>query len=218
MGSYKIYMHISPSGKVYVGQTSKSLPERWLNGKGYAGSTKFMHAIKKYGWDNIQHILVTENLTKPQADVIEIALIDYYQAIGLSYNTARGGTGGNTYAFKTPEELALISKKLSVARTGELNCNYGKHMSDETKRKLSISHTGKYKGTLNPMYGRRGKDSPLYGRKHSDETRQKQSESLKGKNTWALGTKFIHKDGVRKKVKIELVPQFVADGWEIGWR
>lgn len=42
-----IYMHTTPSGKKYIGQTYNSLDGRWANGKGYKGY--FGKIIKKYG-------------------------------------------------------------------------------------------------------------------------------------------------------------------------
>ena len=44
----------------------------------------------------------------------------------------------------------------------------GKHLSDDTKRKISESMTGE--------------KHPLYGKRHSKETKIKMSESMKGEN------------------------------------
>ena len=76
-------------------------------------------------------------------------------------------------------------------RAGKNHPNFGKHWSDETKRKMSDVKKGKYAGENNPMFGVKGKDAPCYGRTgdkhpmfgkhHSDETKKKQSKSLKGK-------------------------------------
>lgn len=51
----------------------------------------FYRAIKKYGWDNIEHKIVISNLTKEQAEEVEKQLISYYKNIGLSYNITNGG-------------------------------------------------------------------------------------------------------------------------------
>lgn len=55
MDNYIVYRHTSPSGKVYIGITSRQPEQRWLNGNGYKDSPKFYNAIKKYGWDNFNH-------------------------------------------------------------------------------------------------------------------------------------------------------------------
>ena len=54
-------MHICPNKKVYIGITSKNVNTRWQNGKGYPNNPYFTNAILKYGWDNIQHIILFED-------------------------------------------------------------------------------------------------------------------------------------------------------------
>lgn len=64
--NYCVYKHTSPSGKVYIGQTSINPLDRWQNGKGYKKQA-FYNAIKKYGWENIKHEILYDNLTKEEA-------------------------------------------------------------------------------------------------------------------------------------------------------
>ena len=47
-----IYCYTSPSGKKYVGQTTKTLAQRAENGNHYRECTAFWRAIQKYGWEN----------------------------------------------------------------------------------------------------------------------------------------------------------------------
>lgn len=50
--TWTVYMHISPSGKRYIGVTSKTnVEDRWRNGKGYQKCPYFYKAIQKYGWE-----------------------------------------------------------------------------------------------------------------------------------------------------------------------
>ena len=60
---WSVYIHISPSNKYYVGITSKTPEERWRNGFGYYTQSYFYNAIQKYGWDNFQHEIISENLS-----------------------------------------------------------------------------------------------------------------------------------------------------------
>lgn len=50
-------------------------------------------AIDEFGWDNIQHNVLFEHLTKEEAEEIEIQLIEKYETtnINFGYNTAFGG-------------------------------------------------------------------------------------------------------------------------------
>ena len=59
--------------------------------------------------------------------------------------------------------------------------NRGKHCSDDHKRKISEALQGRMVGDKNPMYGRRGKNSPLYGRHHTDDRKRKISMALRGR-------------------------------------
>jgi len=89
-----VYVHISPSNKVYVGITSKTAKQRWRNGKGYKRHQPlFYNAILKYGWDNFIHKVLFNNITEKDAKLIEIDLIYYYKKIGKSYNITDGGDG-----------------------------------------------------------------------------------------------------------------------------
>ena len=47
--NYKIYMHKSPSGKVYIGQTKVTARKRWGHGNRYKSCILFQKAIDKYG-------------------------------------------------------------------------------------------------------------------------------------------------------------------------
>jgi group I intron endonuclease len=60
---------------------------------------------------------------------------------------------------------------MSKIFSGEGNPFYGKHHSDETKKKISDSLKGKYKGEKHPFYGKH----------HSKESLQKISNSRKSK-------------------------------------
>lgn len=59
--NYTVYMHISPNNKKYIGVTKNKPEKRWGYGNNYKSSPMFYKAIKKYGWNNIEHkILYTK--------------------------------------------------------------------------------------------------------------------------------------------------------------
>ena len=91
---YKIYVHINKTnGKKYFGQTKQDLRQRFRNGEGYKNSPKFYEAIKKYGWDGFEHILLFDGLTLEEANKKEEELIKEYDTINdkNGYNIAYGG-------------------------------------------------------------------------------------------------------------------------------
>lgn len=87
MGEYLVYVHTLPNGKRYVGMTKQDKERRWANGAGYKRKPKFYEAIQEYGWRNILHEVVAENLTEEQAREIEkeyILMFDCYDENGYN--------------------------------------------------------------------------------------------------------------------------------------
>jgi len=140
MNDYKVYMHKNiVNNKVYIGITSIDPKRRWEGGSGYKYNPYFYNAIKKYGWDNFEHIILDDNLSKDEAEKLEIELISHYKSSvrKFGYNIALGGfTNGkhsdetkskmSEYANnRTPEHLnkisdALKKKVLQYSTDGEL--------------------------------------------------------------------------------------------------
>ena len=203
-GNYCVYVHTSPSGKKYVGQTSKKPEERWgKNGSHYLKKEKngeYMHvafarAILKYGWDNIAHEIVAFNLTKEEADNLEKLLIEKLNTKNrkYGYNLKDGGLGGG-FSEETLKKMSEVHKGIKQSEEtirkrveqlrGENNPNYGKPLSEETKRKLSESLKGRKPSeeTRKKMSeALRGEKNPNYGKPMSEEQKKKLSEANKGK-------------------------------------
>lgn len=149
--NYKLYVHIAPNGKKYYGITKQKPERRWANGKGYEGNQYFTRAIDKYGWSNIQHIVLHEGLDKEEAGELEQYMIQWYDTANrhYGYNISLGGENSS------PTEET--KRKMSKAKKGAKNPNYGKYgekhhcygkpLSEETKRKLSEANKGKNQPT-----------------------------------------------------------------------
>jgi hypothetical protein len=96
MNSYCVYEHLFPNGKRYIGITSTEPETRWRCGEGYKTQKKIANAIKHFGWNNIQHNVIADNLTKEQAASLEEYLIATLDTIESGYNDAIGGDNINT--------------------------------------------------------------------------------------------------------------------------
>ena len=119
MNNYTIYMHKNKiNGKVYIGQTI-SPKNRWQgHGITYKGCRHFYSAILKYGWDNFHHVILCENLSKEEANKLEILLIKSYTALNQSYNIAPGGFG--IIGKRTLQHRKNISKALKGVPKSDL--------------------------------------------------------------------------------------------------
>lgn len=155
-----VYLHRNKSnGKIYVGQTCKTPKARWQNGAGYKTQAHFWAAICKYGWDNFEHTIIASNLTRDEANSLEQELIKQFDTM----NPEKGynkDSGGNGIRFVSEE----TKRKISLSRIGEKNPMYGKHMSEENKKIRSE----KWKGLKNPSFGKTGVNAhhrtPVYKR------------------------------------------------------
>lgn len=93
--AFCVYEHVFPNGKRYIGITSNA-EKRWKNGEGYRTQGKIAKAIKHYGWDNVKHDVILDDLDKEQAIILEKYLISALDTIENGYNTAIGGDNINT--------------------------------------------------------------------------------------------------------------------------
>ena len=139
--NYKVYIHITPNNKFYIGITKNSLKRRWNNGKGYKSCILFNRAIEKYGWENIKHKLLYDNLTKEEAEQKEIELIKKYKSNNekYGYNIANGGSHIGCISETTKEKIRKSKKGKMM---GKENPFYGKKHTENTKKILSENHKG----------------------------------------------------------------------------
>lgn len=162
MKKYCVYVHTNKiNNKKYVGQTCQEPEKRWKNGNGYRKNTYFGKAIKKYGWENFEHEIIASNLTKDEADNFETILIKKLETKNpdKGYNLTNGGDGMVEFRH-----------------------------TEESKKKMSQSHKGKYTGENNPFFGRH----------HSKEAKQKNGEAHRKEN---LSNETLRKMSEAKKGK-----------------
>ena len=140
-------MHKCPNGKVYIGITSRRPKARWVCGNGYIKNDHFYRAIQKYGWENIEHIIVEQNLSKNDAAELEIKLIKEYKSndYKFGYNMSSGGEFGGSGVIVSQETRAKLSQKRKGRKLPEYVKNKiseslkGHYISEETKKKISQS-------------------------------------------------------------------------------
>lgn len=79
------------NGKVYVGQTWKTLTERFDDGQGYKGCKYLFNAIKKHGKDKFRYSILEIVETQVDADKVEAFYIDVFNSMDheKGYNLTR---------------------------------------------------------------------------------------------------------------------------------
>ena len=191
--NYCVYVHVSPSDKHYVGQTKLNFWRRWgADGKGYKKDQPYFHnAINKYGWDNFEHVILKENLTKEEADYWEKYYINLWDCTNRSkgYNLTNGGDGskGAKRSEETKEKI-----RQSKLRT---------KLSEETKRKIGTASKGHYVSKeVKKKIGdaQRGEKNHNYGKTASEDARRKMSEAKSGEKNHNYG-KHLSED-IKKKI------------------
>lgn len=151
--NYCVYKHTSPSGKVYIGITCMKPETRWANGKGYR-TQMFYRAIQKYGWQNFEHQILFNGLSKDEAERKEVELISLYQSNDgeHGYNVDNGGCSCGSHSEATRKKLSvnMIGDKRNKGRvhTEEARINMskahkGKRLDESAKRKISEFNKGK---------------------------------------------------------------------------
>lgn len=164
MKKFIVYMHENKiNHKKYIGITCQKPTQRWRGGKGYKIGA-FKNAIDKYGWNNFEHKILYENLSKEDACIKEMELIEKYKTMDkkYGYNLCEGG-----------------------------NLTIGYHHNNYSKEKMSKAKQGLYDGKNNPMYGKKGILAPMYGKHLTEEHKRKISEAKKGKANYY--TKILYK-------------------------
>lgn len=115
------------TNKWYVGQSVVCMKDRWNRYKLLKcdGQPKLFNALKKYGYDNFEKIVLEECEPSQQLlDEREDFWMKHYDSIDNGYNIRGAGSRG-----KIAEETKV---KLSLANTGYQH-------TDEAKKKMSVS-------------------------------------------------------------------------------
>ena len=123
MREYSVYVHISPSGKRYVGITCCEPEKRWSNGKGYKCCSSLNEAIKKYGWDNFSHQILIDGLCKESAEALERQFIDRWNTANplCGYNLKLGNKHGESAKKKIGDKNRAKWKEKRIERIREEN-------------------------------------------------------------------------------------------------
>lgn len=166
---YSVYMHKFPNGKVYIGATGMKPEKRWGR-NGILYKSKIMQeAIKEFGWENVEHIILFENLERKEAESKEVEMI-------LKYRSCEREHGYNSIPkSNTPVHSDKTRLKMSMTRKG-------RKPSEEHRKALSRAATGR---KISAEAIQKIRESHL-GSHLSEEHKSKISKSCKGKGAKAV--------------------------------
>ena len=185
-----IYKYVSPSGKVYIGQTVNEKHRRrlFMNLGCSYGGVKIDNARKKYGPDNFEYtVLVKVTGDEPEEfrsylNQLEVGFIRMYDSYNNGYNSTKGGEGVSGYTISDETREKLIRSHIGKKRSEESKKKQseslkGREISEEWRKKIGEANKGK-KLSLEHCE-KIGKSKR--GRKVSDEQKKKMSEIMKGR-------------------------------------
>jgi hypothetical protein len=198
------------SGKYYIGMHSTDNLK-----DGYMGSgRRLRYSINKYGKDNhtrevLEYCSSREELKSREAEIVSLNEIAKEDCINLVV----GGEGG--FISEIAKLGRIATNKILEERYGD---NYTSKMLKEYHDNLSEEERLKRGENIKNGLKRIGHNHATFtDKKHSDESKQKMSESMKGKGTGKsnsqYGTCWVTNETENKKIKKELLPDYESEGW-----
>lgn len=201
MKSYTVYKHTTPSGKVYIGITQQKPTDRWKNGRGYNKGQLFSKAIAKYGWDNIKHEIIFQNLSKEEACEKEIEMIaKYHSNISENgYNVLEGGICSPPSAEARKKSSEVMKAKWQDADFRENTRTHmkGKKRSEKARENIAVAQKKRFE---NPLEREKISQRQI-GKTRTEEAKKKTSETLKKHYEDAENIKHLIESHPGKKIK-----------------
>jgi group I intron endonuclease len=187
---YSVYCFTNKiNNKKYIGLTH-NIKERYKKHKyGSKRCPSFSLAIKKYGFNNFDFFILSENLTSNEAKLIERSFIKSLNS--MSPNGYNRTEGGDSSVKHTKETIEKIKEKNRIYRLNNPHPMLGKKHSEESKeliRKYALNRKDRPEGELHWNFGM----------KHTESTKEKMSLSQSlGKNGFSkkvidLNTNIIY--------------------------
>ena len=139
---YTVYRHYNRlTNKSYIGMTSLEPKRRWNNGNGYQDNSKMWNDIQNSDWNtDWKHSIIRQFEDKDEALKYEAFMIAMLGTVRNGYNTSAYSSHSCKHSKETRRKISDNHADFS----GKKHPMFGKHHSEETKKKMSESHIGKH--------------------------------------------------------------------------
>lgn len=140
--------------------TSQEPKERWDSGWGYKNNSKMWNDIKESDWNTAwEHNILGKFEKKQEALNVEEMFIWLFDSTNEGYNIS----SYDSNHYKRSDETCRKISDNHADFSGENNPNFGKHHSEESKKKMSEAQTGE--------------KNHMFGKHHSEESKKRLAES-----------------------------------------
>lgn len=188
-----IYCLTSPSGKKYIGQTSRTLEKRLKEHEAGGGCRILNNAIAKYGINSFTVDVLVDVEDQLLDEYEQRFIADYGTMYPSGYNIRSGGSKGT--------HCAESREKMRQAKLGANNHNYGKPRSEEARRNISNAKAGEkhhffgkqlsYEHKLSLSKAHKSYDLPMYLVRIKDRPEVKRKGGYAVVNHPILSTKYF---------------------------
>ena len=109
--SYSVYMLEAKDGRVYIGMTGQPLGQR-CRSTAYNGCPALKKAIDEQGWCSFGATVISDGLTKSEAEIMEKEFIALYDSTNPAkgFNVALGGNIPRRHSKQTLHQMSESQK------------------------------------------------------------------------------------------------------------
>ena len=144
--NYSVYQHVTPDNMYYFGAT-QNVERRWRNNGAEYKRTALQPYIEKFGWDNIQHIVLFKDQTKENAFWIENFLIETAREDGVCINKNRSGNiskedGYSQEYYEENKQQILEQQKQYYEENKDKKREYNRQYYQRKKKEKQFKELG----------------------------------------------------------------------------
>ena len=180
--NYSVYQHVTPDGLYYFGQT-QNVEKRWSSNGIHYKETSLYPYIEKFGWDNIQHIVLFRDQTRENALWIENFLIETAREDGVCINKNRSGNVSKEEEYQQQyyeqnKDKILEKQKQYYEENKDKRLEYKRQYYEKNKDKI-IEYQEKNKDKIVEYREKNKEKKREYAREYYEKNREKRREQIK---------------------------------------